>query len=77
MTELESHFRGILFTKPEISASLTLTGLDLEPDKITTKLGIVPTKAWRKGDLIHPKAKIRFAENGWSLESQLDKSAEL
>ncbi|PSF39549.1 hypothetical protein C7H19_01805 [Aphanothece hegewaldii CCALA 016] len=63
--------------KSEISVSLTLTGLDLQPDKITTKLGINPTKIWFKGDLINLKGKIRYSDNGWSLKSQLDESMEL
>jgi hypothetical protein len=63
--------------KSEISASFTLTGLDLNPDEITDKLKIIPTKIWRKGDLINPKGKIFYSENGWSLQSQLNQSAEL
>ncbi|MGV0025828.1 DUF4279 domain-containing protein [Phormidesmis priestleyi] len=61
----------------EISASFTLTGLDFEPEEITAKTGITPTKTWVKGDLIHPKAKIQQEHNGWSLQSKLEKSADL
>lgn len=63
--------------KYEISVSLTLTGLDLQPDEITAKLRISPTKVWHKGDLIHPKGKNCYSDNGWSLKSQLDQSSEL
>ncbi|MFE1746281.1 DUF4279 domain-containing protein [Coleofasciculus sp. H7-2] len=61
----------------EISAAFTLTGFDFNPEEITAKVGIIPTKIWKVGDLIHPKAGIRRKRNGWSLESKLEKSAEL
>jgi hypothetical protein len=58
----------------EISVSFNLTGLDFNPDDLTNKLGINPTKIWRIGDLIHPKTILKRKENGWSLQSQLDKN---
>jgi len=61
----------------EISVSFELKGSELEPEKITALLGIIPTKTWRVNDLVHPKAGVRRKSNGWSLKSQLDKSAEL
>ncbi len=61
----------------EISVSFELRGSELEPEKITALLGIIPTKSWRVNDLVHPKAGVRRKSNGWSLKSQLDKSAEL
>ncbi|GFE69891.1 DUF4279 domain-containing protein [Chroococcus sp. FPU101] len=63
--------------KSEILVSLTLTGLDLKPDKITDKLRINPSKIWYKGDLIYPKGKICYSNNGWSLKSNLESSSEL
>jgi Domain of unknown function (DUF4279) len=63
--------------KSEISAYFTLTGLDFEPEEITTKLKIKPTKIWRKGDLIHPQTKLTRKHNGWSLQSQVDQSSDL
>lgn len=59
--------------KSEISVSFNLTGLDFNPDDLTNKLCINPTKIWRIGDLIHPKTILKRKENGWSLQSQLDK----
>ena len=61
----------------EISVDLELRGSELEPEKITALLGIIPTKTWRVKDLVHPKAGVRRKSNGWSIKSQLDKSAEL
>lgn len=61
----------------EISASFALTGVDLNPDEITTKAGITPTRTCKKGDLINPKDILRYKENGWSIQSTLDKSENL
>ncbi len=61
----------------EISASLTITGLDFDPQDITDKLGIIPTKTWKIGDLIHPKGTIKRKHNGWVLKSNLSKDNDL
>lgn len=61
----------------EISVYFTLTGLDCEPEEITAKIGIKPTKTWKVGDLINSRGTIRRKHNGWKLESKLEKSAEL
>lgn len=61
----------------KISVSFVLAGLDLDPEEITVLVGIIPTTTWRIGDLIDPRASVRRKSNGWSLKSQLDKSAEL
>ncbi|MBC6481736.1 MAG: DUF4279 domain-containing protein [Hormoscilla sp. GM7CHS1pb] len=60
----------------EILASFTLTG-EFDPEEITNKVGIIPSETWRMGELIHPKGTIRHQQNGWSLKSKLEKSAEL
>jgi Domain of unknown function (DUF4279) len=61
----------------KISASFRLTGIDFDPEEITATVGIIPSKTWRVGDLINPKAAIRYQHNGWSLKSKLENSAEL
>ena len=61
----------------EISASLTITGLDFDSQNITDKLGIIPTKTWKIGDLIHPKGPIKRKHNGWVIESNLSKDNEI
>lgn len=65
--------------RSEIYAAFTLTGSTLDPVEITAKVGIPPTKTWRTGDLTSPKSKsiMRHEQNGWSLRSRLEKSAEL
>lgn len=60
--------------KSEVSVSLTLTGIDLEPEKITEEIGIKPSEIWRKGELVDPRAIIRYKENGWRLLSPLENS---
>lgn len=61
----------------EISVYFILTGLELKPDLITSKLGITPSKTFCTGDVIQPHAKPRWKNNGWLLASQVNKSAEL
>ena len=61
----------------EISVYFLLTGKELDPQTITDKLGIAPTKTFRAGELIQPKASPQWRQNGWLLESKLHKSAEL
>jgi Domain of unknown function (DUF4279) len=61
----------------EILVSFNLTGINLNPEEVTALLSIIPTKTWRVDDLVHPKAGVGRKSNGWSLKSNLDKSAEL
>ena len=61
----------------EIFVYFMLTGKDFNPEAITDKLGIAPTKTFRAGELIQAKASPRWQQNGWLLESSLHKSAEL
>ena len=60
----------------EIRARLHLTGFLESPEEITDRLGIQPTEVWRIGDPID-KTIRRFPENGWSISSGVDSSAEL
>lgn len=61
----------------EITAFFTITGLDFDPQNITKKLEILPTKTWKIGDIIHPKSTLKREYNGWVLESKLSKSNDL
>jgi len=63
--------------KSKIYAYFSLRGLDFDPEEITTKVGLIPTKTWKAGDLINPKATVCRKENGWSLKSELDESIDL
>ncbi|MEG3898838.1 MULTISPECIES: DUF4279 domain-containing protein [unclassified Microcoleus] len=61
----------------EIYAYFMLTGMEFEPEEVTAKVSINPTETWRKGDLINPRGTRRHKENGWSVYSQIEKSADL
>lgn len=54
----------------ECYAVFKLIDSNLNPEEITAKTGVIPTKTWREGDLISPRASIRYKHNGWSLKSQ-------
>lgn len=60
------------------TASLTITGDDLDPDELTVLLGCTPTKAFRKGDAWSARRPNRHWSHGaWILESALDRDVEL
>lgn len=61
----------------EIYAYFSLIGIDFDPDEITAKVGIKPTKTWRVGDLVTPRAIIRKKHNGWRVDSQVEDSIHL
>lgn len=61
----------------EVYAEFSLRGTDLNPEEVTSKLGIQPTKTWLKDELISPKARIRYQQNGWKLRSHLETSDDL
>jgi hypothetical protein len=63
--------------RSEHSASFTLTGFTCLPDEVTRALGITPSKTWTRGDAISHKATIRYKQNGWRLDSPLDKQVPL
>lgn len=44
----------------------------LSPIKITEFIGLQPDKYWSEGDF-KPKTNIRYKNNGWILESSVDK----
>jgi hypothetical protein len=56
-------------------AYFTITD-SFDPAEITQRLGVEPTKSWRKGDL-HPKNRLERKFSRWSLASRLDRSADL
>ncbi|MBW4440357.1 MAG: DUF4279 domain-containing protein [Plectolyngbya sp. WJT66-NPBG17] len=61
----------------EVYAEFSLTGIDLNPEDVTSKVGVQPTKTWFKDELISPKARIRYQQNGWKLRSRLEASDDL
>jgi len=61
----------------EIYAYFQLVGMEFDPDDITAKVGIKPTEIWRIGDLISSRGTRQHKQNGWSLYSKVEKSADL
>ncbi|MCU0544308.1 MAG: DUF4279 domain-containing protein [Oscillatoriaceae cyanobacterium Prado104] len=61
----------------EIYAYFMLTGMEFDPDEVTAKVSIKPTEIWRKGDPINSRGTMRHQENGWTVYSQIEKSADL
>jgi hypothetical protein len=60
----------------EISTYFRLAGA-FNPDEITAAIGIAPTRTHRSGELISPRAIMRYQNDIWRLDSSLDKSSDL
>ena len=60
----------------EVHAAYTLTGMEFDPDVITRKLQIAPTKTWRLGDPIQ-ETILRHKHDGWSISSDLSDTDDL
>lgn len=56
----------------EAYAYFCIEGFPFDPEELTKRLGIQPTKIWRKGD-IHPKTRYEVQLNRWMLYSRLGK----
>ena len=56
----------------EIKAKLKIADFECSPEEITEILGICPTKIWRNGEKVHPRAKNVYKSNGWMLASPCD-----
>lgn len=55
----------------EFCVSLTITGDDLDPDEITSRLGSSPTDSWRRGDVIPRKTRSLTATGGvWGISTK-------
>jgi Domain of unknown function (DUF4279) len=54
----------------ETHAWLRVMSEHLDPDIVTTRLQIQPTRTQRKGDLPRPGSKHPFKHAGWFLESE-------
>jgi hypothetical protein len=53
-------------------AYFTVVG-DFDPFDITARVGVQPTKSWRKGDL-HPQNRLERKFSRWSLHSTLEQT---
>lgn len=50
---------------------LKILSEDIAPAEISTRLGIVPTRSWQKGDADRKKVSLNMAKwNGWILDSE-------
>ena len=57
-------------TVNETAASLIVYGEDLDPDHVTKMLGCLPSKAFRKGEVLGKPGRTRIAKSGhWSLSA--------
>jgi hypothetical protein len=55
-----------------IKVNMVITGFECSPEHITNLIGVNPTKVWKRGEIVHPKAKNIHKESGWLLSSQRD-----
>lgn len=55
----------------EIKAEFNLTGINFSPERITSLLGITPSRTWKVGDLI-PKTILCMKHDGWSLATDTE-----
>lgn len=60
----------------ETYAYFKIANFEIDPQKITEKIGIEPSKYWKKGDL-NPKNNLERKFNCWSLYSRLSLNAEM
>ena len=60
----------------EVYAYFCIDDFPCDPDEITKRMGLVPTKFWRKGD-IHPKSRLEKKCNRWMLYSRISRSEDL
>jgi hypothetical protein len=65
----------------EVYAYFQLSGVELDPDQITTQVGIKPTKTWKTGDVVvYPNGRTTTRTRKfsvWEVRSQLNPAAEL
>lgn len=61
-------------TETRSRASLVVLSATLKPDDLVERLGRAD-RAWSAGDPPLPNSKSRQRFNGWSIDSQLDRSA--
>jgi hypothetical protein len=63
-------------TKPNTyRAYFTLVG-EFDPSDISARLGLQPTRSWKKGD-VNPKTQLERNHSRWCLDSRLDETVVL
>lgn len=64
--------------KTNIKVKFNITGNDFEPNHLTEKLKIKPTKIWRKGDKVENRKKdIKRKFNCWFLGTEYENSYDI
>lgn len=59
----------------EVIARFSITDLDCDPEKMTERLRVQPTKIWRVGDeRSKPGSGLIFENSGWRIESDLPRT---
>jgi hypothetical protein len=59
------------------TAALRLFGENLDPDAVSSQLGVQPTLAYRKGDRVSTRSEARRKQGMWQIESALPESKSL
>jgi hypothetical protein len=54
-----------------VRVTLRLFADDLDPDRVTEKLGVKPTRAYRPGDRVSSRSEARRTQGTWQLRSSL------
>ncbi len=62
--------------KTEIKTSICFNDFPMHPDELSKELGVEATNIWVKGEKGKRTNKLR-KNNGWKLQSELDKSEDL
>src|SRR5262245_14173522 len=52
----------------DVKLRLVLTSTTLSPQEISSRTRVTPSKTWKSGDVVHPRATNRHKENGCVVE---------
>lgn len=63
-------------TRTNVMCEFRIIGDDFEPDIITEKLKVVPSKVWRQGEKINQRDKVREYSN-WGLSTEYEESYDI
>lgn len=51
---------------PEVGVAFLLLGENISPEQVTNRVGLQPTRAWRRGDSVQ-ETLLKRREDGWLL----------
>src|SRR5438874_502023 len=58
--------------RSQVLVRLNVTDFECPAEEITRLLGLSPTRTWRRGEKVHPRAQNTHRQNGWSLSAPCD-----